>query len=126
VQGTYYSYLVRLFYSCSGGELVYEVKGIEIVIDDYVWVNVAEFEMKGHLLLKILPRFRFILIVKGTWLHFKVPTLGIQKPGGMKNNERLLAFIIAWVLVSIGTNHTQLSEYDMVLIYAFKNGLQLH
>jgi len=45
---------------------------------------------------------------------------------GMKMNERLLAFVITWVLDPRGSNHAKLLEDGMLLIHACKNGVQLH
>jgi len=41
-------------------------------------------------------------------------------------DERLLDFVIAWILAPRGNNHAQLSEDNMLLIYAFKNEIQVY
>jgi len=40
--------------------------------------------------------------------------------GVMKMGERSLAFVIAWMLASRGSNHAKLLEDDMLLFYASK------
>jgi len=37
--------------------------------------------------------------------------------GGLKLNERIIAFIVSWMLTPRGSNHLVLTEEDFVLIY---------
>jgi len=41
-------------------------------------------------------------------------------------DERLLAFVIAWILAPRGSNHAQLSKDNMLLIFTFKSRIQLY
>jgi len=41
----------------------------------------------------------------------------------MKKDERVLAFIIAWILVPRNGNHAQLTTEDVFLIHAFKSNI---
>jgi len=41
--------------------------------------------------------------------------------GGLKLNERLVAFIVSWILTPRGSNHSTLSEKDLLLIYCIMN-----
>jgi len=46
--------------------------------------------------------------------------------GGLKLDERLVAFIISWMLTPRGSNHSTLSEEDLVLIYCNMNKVKLN
>jgi len=37
--------------------------------------------------------------------------------GGLRLNERFIAFIVSWMLTPGGSNHSMLTEEDLVLIY---------
>ncbi|KOM34646.1 hypothetical protein LR48_Vigan02g079600 [Vigna angularis] len=43
------------------------------------------------------------------------------KVGGLKKNERLCAFIIAWILLPRGGNHAKLSTKDVYLLHALRD-----
>jgi len=44
----------------------------------------------------------------------------------MKMDERLLTIVIAWILALRGRNKARLLKDDILLIYAFKNDIQLY
>jgi len=44
--------------------------------------------------------------------------------GGLKLSERLVAFIVSWILTPRGSNHSTLSKEDLVLIYCIINPSQ--
>jgi len=46
--------------------------------------------------------------------------------GGLKLDERLIAFIISWILTPRGNNHSTLSKEDLVLIYYIMNKVKLN
>jgi len=41
--------------------------------------------------------------------------------GGLKLNERIITFIVSWILTPRGSNHSVLTEEDLVLIYCIMN-----
>jgi len=41
--------------------------------------------------------------------------------GGLKLSERLVAFIVSWILTPRGSNHSTFSEEDLVLVYCIIN-----
>jgi len=49
----------------------------------------------------------------------------LYKVGGMKHDDRVLTFILARILVSMGSNHAQLNIEDIFLIHAFKERIQV-
>ncbi|KOM43626.1 hypothetical protein LR48_Vigan05g123100 [Vigna angularis] len=44
----------------------------------------------------------------------------------MRKDERLCAFVIAWILLPRGRNHTQLTIEDVYLIHALKGRIQTY
>jgi len=46
--------------------------------------------------------------------------------GGLKLDERLIAFIISWMVTPRGSNHSTLLEEDLVLIYYIMNKVKLN
>jgi len=43
----------------------------------------------------------------------------------MKIDDRVLAFILAWILVPRGSNHAQLNIEDILLMHALKERIQV-
>jgi len=46
--------------------------------------------------------------------------------GGLKLNEKLIAFIVYWIVTPRGSNHSTLSEEDLLLIYYIMNKVKLN
>jgi len=46
--------------------------------------------------------------------------------GGMKLNERIIAFIVSWMLTPRGSNHSVLTEKDLVLIYCIMKKIKVN
>ena len=59
---------------------------------------------------------------------FKNPELRVRNffVGGLKLNERLISFIISWMLTPRGNNHSMLIEEDHVLIYCIMNKVKVN
>jgi len=46
--------------------------------------------------------------------------------GGLKLNERLMALIVTWILTTRGSNHSILTEEDLVYIYCIMNKVMIN
>jgi len=46
--------------------------------------------------------------------------------GGLKLDERLVDFIVSWILKPRGSNHSTLSEEDLLLIYCIMNKVKIN
>jgi len=44
----------------------------------------------------------------------------------LKLDERLVAFIVSWILKPRGSNHSTLSEEDLLLIYCIMNKVKIN
>jgi len=45
---------------------------------------------------------------------------------GLKLGERLIAFIVSWIVTPKGSNHSTLSKEDLLLIYCIKDKVKLN
>lgn len=51
MQGMFFPDFVRIFYSkltCVEGVLISNVKGVEILINAFVWLNIVELKLEGE------------------------------------------------------------------------------
>ena len=55
--------------------------------------------------------------------HAQVTTCSI---GGLKLDERLLALIVTWILTPRGSNHSVLTEEDLVYIFCITNKIKIN
>ena len=55
--------------------------------------------------------------------HSKVKGLSM---GGLKLNERIIAFIVYWMLTPRGSNHSVLTEEDLVLINCIMKNIKFN
>jgi len=55
--------------------------------------------------------------------HSKVRNFSV---GGLKLDERLVAFIVSWILTPRGSNHSTLSEEDLLMIYCKMNKVKIN
>jgi len=46
--------------------------------------------------------------------------------GGLKLNERIIVFILSWMLTPRGSNHSVLTEEDLVLIYYIMKNVKVN
>jgi len=75
--------------------------------------------------LGVVEDFNKIQLYKGCLKdpHSKVRNFSV---GGMKLDERLVAFIVSWILTSRGSNHSTLSEEDLLMIYCIMNKVKIN
>jgi len=97
---------------------------VDIILDDYIWENVAKFPIHydtSPILTVGIEGFNIIFAYRS--FHWK-PNEEIGKKlltGHLKVDERLLHYLIVWILCPRGTNHAQCSEADLIIIYALLN-----
>jgi len=119
--------LVRVFYAnlaCEEDLLTLRVKGVNIVLTLDVWTSIASFRIAGILAHRGFPRANRLDVYQGC---LRDPTAkrdySIFCVGWMKKDERVLAFLTAWILVPHNGNHAQLTTEDVFLIHAFKSNI---
>jgi len=130
--GNAYPNLVKVFYTnlhFDSDSLVSHVKGVEMVITSDVWAVVTGLNSSGLRInrenLGLMEDFNKIQIYKGCLKnpHSKVRNFSV---GGLKLDERLVAFIVSWILTPRGSNHSTLSEEDLLLIYCIMNKVKIN
>jgi len=123
MQGVYYPDLVRVFnYNLKfRGNIGYtKVKGVEIILDDDIWINVARIPPSADrtsILSTHIDDFNRILTYQSL---LRQPDLHINKKllaGPLTIEARLLHYLIVWIMCPRGTNHAQSSEADLLIIY---------
>ncbi|KOM48156.1 hypothetical protein LR48_Vigan07g186000 [Vigna angularis] len=63
--------------------------------------------------------------VKGVDIKLTEEDYSHYKTGGMKKNDRLVVFIISWILLPTGGNHDQATTEDLLLLKALKDNIQV-
>jgi len=124
--GKYYPDLVRVFYYSLRikDEVAYSrVKGVDIIIDNGIWENVAKFPINdvAEPILNGIDGFNRILVYQ-SFLRNPAQDVGRQLlVRGLKMDERLIHYLIVWILCPRGTNHAQCSEADLLIMYEILN-----
>ena len=124
--GNIYPNLVKVF---SGDSLVSHVKGVDMVITNDVGTVLAGLKFSGIRInrgnLGVVEDFNKIQFYKGCLKdpHSKVRNFSV---GGLKLDERLITFIVSWIITPRGSNHSTLSEEDLLLIYCIMNKVKIN
>ncbi|KOM37757.1 hypothetical protein LR48_Vigan03g113900 [Vigna angularis] len=130
-KGCIYLNLIRVFYfnMCyRDGIITTKVKGVPIILDDDIWTNVAQLTLwddavKVHL---GVPDFNRLLAFQSSLRH---PEQQINRRqllvGGFKVEERMIHYLIVWILCPRATNHAQCSEQDLLLLYGLLNHIHI-
>jgi len=127
-----YPDLVKVFYTnlqFKGDSLVSHVKGVEMVITNDVWTDVAGLKFSGLRInrgnLRIVEEFKSMQFYKGCLKNplFKVRNFSV---GRLKLDERLIAFIVSWIITPRGSYHSIPYEEDLLLIYCILNKVKIN
>jgi len=130
--GNIYLDLVKVFYTnlqFSGDSLVSHVKGVDMVITNDVWTVVAGLKFSAIKInrgnLGVMEDFNKIQFYKSCLKdpHSKVRNFSV---GGLKLDERLITFIVSWIITPRGSNHSTLSEEDLLMIYCIMNKVKIN
>jgi len=127
-----YPNLVKVFYTnlqFNGDSLLSHVKGVDMVITNDVWAVVAGLKFSGVRInrgnLGVVEEFNKMQFYKSCLKNplSKVRNFSI---GGLKLDERLIAFIVSWIITLRGSNHSTLSEEGLLLIYCIMNNVKIN
>jgi len=94
------------------------VKGIDMKITPKVWSDVVGMKCVGLRINKgniaVVEEFNKMQYYRSC---LKNPQSKVRNfsMGGIKLNERIIAFIVSWMLTPRGSNHSVLTEEDLVL-----------
>jgi len=102
---------------------------VDLEITHEVWVVVTGLKYVGLRINKgnigVVEDFNKIQYYKSCLKnpHAQVRTCSV---GGLKLNERLLALIVTWILTPRGSNHSVLTEEDLVYIYCIMSKVMIN
>ena len=108
--GNIYPDLVKVFYTklqFNGDSLVSHVKGVDMVITNDVWAAVDGLKFSGVKInrgnLGVVKEFNKMQFYKNC---LKNPLSKVRNfsVGGLKLDERLIAFIVSWIITPRGNN----------------------
>ncbi|KOM37767.1 hypothetical protein LR48_Vigan03g114900 [Vigna angularis] len=131
LQGGYYSDLVRIFYfnlKVRDGVFQTRVKGVDIVLDNEIWTNVAKVPVleNSQIIPSDFPHFNKIMVYQSFLRNPRQRNTRLFLAGGLKMEERLLHYLIVWLLCPRGSNHAQCSETDLIIMYAITQSIPLN
>ena len=130
LQGIYYPNLLRVFYANArenNGTVVSRVKGVNIILDNTVWTTVAGFQIGGEKSHVGSANLRKMEIYKSLLRNpSSAKKCNFYKTGGMKRDDRVMAFIIGWILAPRAGNHGQLLTEDIFLMHAINSRVKIN
>jgi len=100
------------------------MKGVDMEITHEVWSVVAGLRInKGNI--GVVEEFNKMQFYRSC---LKNPQSKVRNfsVGGLRLNERLIAFIVSWMLTPRGSNHSMLIGEDLVLIYCTMNKIKIN
>ncbi|KOM54833.1 hypothetical protein LR48_Vigan10g072500 [Vigna angularis] len=123
LQGRYYPDLVRVFYynlKSQNGIVHTRVKGVDIILDNDIWTNVAHlslFENAMHVP-NDFGEFNKILAYRSFMRNPQqpLPNRRYLLVGNLRMEERVLHYLIVWLLCPRGTNLAQCFETDLMIM----------
>jgi len=132
MKGNIYPDLIRVFYTnlkFEGNKLVSHVKGVDMEITYDVWTAVAGLKYSGLRINKgnlgAEEDFNKVQYYK-SYLKNQNAQVRTCLIGGLRLDERLLALIVTWILTPRGSNHSVLTEEDLVYIYCIMKKIRIN
>ncbi|KOM47498.1 hypothetical protein LR48_Vigan07g120200 [Vigna angularis] len=131
LRGKYYPDLVRIFYfnlKVCDGVFQTRVKGVDIVLDNKIWTNVAKVPVlaNSQIIPSDFPHLNKIMVYQSLLRNPRQRNNRLFLAGGLKMEERLLHYIIVWILCPKGSNHAQCSETDLIVMHAITQSIPLN
>ncbi|KAG2380886.1 uncharacterized protein HKW66_Vig0202590 [Vigna angularis] len=133
LQGRYYPDLVRVFYynlKAHNGIVYTRVKGVDIVLDHDIWTNVAHLPILENNL--HVPNdfddFNKILAYRSFMRNPQqpLPNRRYLLVGHLRMEERVVHYLIVWLLCPRGSNLAQCFETDLMLMSAITQNLKIN
>jgi len=130
--GNIYPDLMKVFYTniqFNGDDLHSHAKGVYIEITHDVWTTISGLKYTGLRVKKgnlgVVEEFNKMQFYKSCLKSpfSKVRNFSVR---GLKLDERLIAFIVSWIVTLRGSNHSTLSEEDLLLIYFIMKKVKLN
>jgi len=127
-----YPDLVKVFFTnmwYDEENLYSHVKGIDIAINEEVWLSVTGLRNEGATVSRgntsELGNFNKVQLYKSC-LRNQESASRTFNVGGLAATPRILAYIVIWVLTPRGLNHATLTEEDLILMYCLMNKIKVN
>ncbi|KOM48187.1 hypothetical protein LR48_Vigan07g189100 [Vigna angularis] len=133
LQGRYYPDLVRVFYynlKYQNGIIYTRVKGIDIILDNDIWTNVAHLPILENTM--HVPNdfgdFNKILAYRSFMRNPQqpLPNRRYLLVGNLRMEERVLHYLIVWLLCPRGSNLAQCFEIDLMIMSAITQNIKIN
>ena len=131
MKGTFYLVLVKVFYTCvyadMEGNMFSTVNGVEMVIEAAVRKAIARLDIGGVCKFEEsidgyskMQNYRGMLLdlVRNLRNHLGVCGLTIE--------DRMLMYLITYILTPRSSNHAQVTDNDLQIVYGLKSSIQLN
>ena len=131
LSGMYYPELVKVFYTClrvtDDGEIRSRVNGVEMIIDNAVWLAVTGLSNEGIAQIEdITGSYNKDLVYLDTRVNSREKMGKRMTVGGMKAEDRVLVYMITHILTPRATNHAQVTDDDLQLLHCIKSGMKVN
>jgi len=130
--GNIYFDLVKVFYTnlhIVGQNLCSHVKEVDKKITPDVWTVVTGLKYVGLRInkanIRVVKKFNKMQYYRSCRKNFQTKVKSFSV-GGLKLNERIIVFIVSWMLTPRGSNHLVLTEEDLVIIYCIMNKIKIN
>ncbi|BAT82061.1 hypothetical protein VIGAN_03200500 [Vigna angularis var. angularis] len=128
MSGDWYPDLIKVFYAnlrVENGIICSRVKGVNNKLDEGISSMIVGFKLGGHKSHLSVLVINKLAIYKACLRNPDEPRdFTLFNVGGLKRDDRLCAFVIAWILLPRGGNHAQLTIEDVYLLHALKGRLE--
>jgi len=132
MSGNIYLDLVKVFYTnlhIDVENLSSLVKGVDMKITSGVWTVAIGLKYVGLITNKgkigVVEEFNKMQYYRSCLKNPQSKVKGFSMEG-LKLNERIIAFIVSWMLTPRGSNHSVLTEEDLVLIYCIMKKIKVN
>jgi len=106
-----------------------QVKGIDIAINEDVWLGVIGLRNDGVVVSRgnttELGNFNKVQFYKSCLRNQEI-ALRTFNVGGLAATPRILAYIVIWLLTPCGFNHATLTEEGLILMYCHMNKIKVN
>ena len=122
MKGTFYPKLVKFLYTCANadmeGNMYSTVNVVEMVIDAEVWKAVVGLDMVVvHKFKESMDGYSKMKTYRGMLID---PTRNLRNllgVGGLTAEDRMLVYLITYILAPRSNNHAQVTDDDLQIIY---------
>ena len=131
MKGTFYPELVKVFYTCAHadmeGNLYSTINGVDMIIDATVWKAVAGLDMGGVCKFKeYVDGYNKMKTYEGMLLDPARNLTNRLGFGGLTTEDWMLVYLITYILTPRSSNHAQVTDDELQIVYGLKLGIQLN